>query len=128
MNCISSYILRWQVFNLKTIFQNAHRLEFESIASSQYLFLPLHVLILYIFHKILHNIFSPALVKTRFAENIDLPAEQMKKAMESFQKVQPLGMIMPQQISEAILFLCTSDMTTGVTLPVDGGAIHSSKT
>lgn len=65
---------------------------------------------------------------TRFADNLDMPKEEVAKALAAFQKSQPLGFIKPEQISEAILFLCCSEMTTGVSLPVDGGFLHSSKT
>lgn len=63
-------------------------------------------------------------VMTRFAENLGVPAEVHKKAMENYKKIQPLGIINSHQISEAILFLCSSEMTTGVSLPIDAGVLH----
>lgn len=70
---------------------------------------------------------SPAVVATRFADNLDVPAEVRQKALENYKNSQPLGFIKPHQISEGIIFLCTSEMTTGASLPIDGGLMYSNK-
>lgn len=64
---------------------------------------------------------------TRFAENLGVSAEVQKKVMEQYKKTQPLGFINPNQISEAIIFLCKSEMTTGACLPIDAGLLNSSR-
>lgn len=62
---------------------------------------------------------------TRFADNLGISDEMKKKALEAFKVKQPLGFITPHQVSEGILFLCKSEMTTGASLPIDGGLLHS---
>ena len=68
---------------------------------------------------------SPAVVLTRFAENLDAPKEKIEKMIEAYKTKQPLGFLSAEQISEGILFLCSSEMVTGVSLPVDGGLLNS---
>lgn len=72
--------------------------------------------------------FSPGVVETRFADGVaDVSSEIKKKIFESCRKIQPLGFINSHQISEGIIFLCESEMTTGASLIIDGGLLHSSK-
>nr|XP_039274757.1 uncharacterized oxidoreductase TM_0325-like isoform X1 [Styela clava] len=71
------------------------------------------------------NCVNPAATDTRFGDNMNVTKEMFEKMLESFMKRQPLGVIKPQQISDAIVFLCQSPVITGINLPIDAGMLNA---
>nr|XP_039261336.1 uncharacterized oxidoreductase SAR2567-like [Styela clava] len=71
------------------------------------------------------NCINPAVVGTRFGENLNIPKETVDKMIAVYMKKQPLGIISSEQVADGILYLCSSPVTTGITLPMDGGLLNS---
>ena len=72
---------------------------------------------------------SPAMVKTKFLENLGIPKEQADQLYESGHKDYPLGRIgESEDIANGILYLASDEASfvTGINLVLDGGALYAS--
>lgn len=72
------------------------------------------------------NSINPAAVMTRFGERLGVPKEVYDAHFERIKKSHHFGIIQPEAIADAILFLCSSGHITGIQLPVDSGSLNNS--
>ncbi|XP_039273318.1 putative oxidoreductase TM_0325 [Styela clava] len=71
------------------------------------------------------NSINPAAVLTKFGDRLGLPKEFVDGYMERLKSTHHFGLMQPESIADAILFLCSSPHITGISLPVDSGSLNA---
>ncbi|XP_077972290.1 uncharacterized protein LOC120339984 [Styela clava] len=74
------------------------------------------------------NSVNPGTVVTNNEANTEIrtvPEDILEKSKADFEKLQPFGFMEPKTIADGILFLCSSPHITGISLPIESGALVS---